>query len=206
MKWVKTIISAVIAISIIPIIITVANLPKEEEKILTPDFSSGDVVLTPDSGKVLSQVTIVKDNDLVPENIVKDVEIFGVVGTAETSGGGLTGGYNVVYGLYNKNLRGEWWISITLTFIDDTTASYEIKSGGTIPSDWEEQTNYPIDSTGLMDRPYVWNNVKSVSIRAHDVYGSPKLIINGRNAGVAYDNEALYSNILVTHSGGEGSN
>jgi hypothetical protein len=76
--------------------------PKEEEtKTVTPNFSSGNQVITPTSGKVLSQVTVVKDEDLIPENIVKDVNIFGVVGTAET-GGGTTGGYRVTFDLaYN---------------------------------------------------------------------------------------------------------
>ena len=61
-------------------------LPKEEQTktVSSPNFGSGNVVVTPDSGKVLTQVTVVKDNDLVPENIVKDVNIFGVVGTVET--------------------------------------------------------------------------------------------------------------------------
>lgn len=58
--------------------------PEETKTITSPDFSSGNVVITPDAGKVLTEVTVVKDNDLVPENIVKDVDIFGVVGTAET--------------------------------------------------------------------------------------------------------------------------
>lgn len=58
----------------------------EETKTVTPNFASGNVVITPDAGKVLTQVTVVKDNDLVPENIVKDVNIFGVVGTVETGG------------------------------------------------------------------------------------------------------------------------
>ena len=62
-------------------------LPKEEQTktVSSPNFSSGNVIVTPDSGKVLTQVTVVKDNDLVPENIVKDVNIFGVVGTARTA-------------------------------------------------------------------------------------------------------------------------
>ena len=61
-------------------------LPKEEQTktVSSPNFSSGNVVVTPDSGKVLTQVTVVKDNDLVPENIVKGINIFGVVGTVET--------------------------------------------------------------------------------------------------------------------------
>jgi len=61
-------------------------LPKEEQTktVSSPNFSSGNVIVTPDNGKVLTQVTVVKDDDLVPENIVKDVNIFGVVGTVET--------------------------------------------------------------------------------------------------------------------------
>lgn len=75
---------------------TVGTISKEEQTktVTDPNFSSGNIVVTPDTDKVLTQVTVVKDNDLVPENIVKDVNIFGVVGTAET-GGGATGGYDV---------------------------------------------------------------------------------------------------------------
>jgi hypothetical protein len=83
-------------------------LPKEEQTktVSSPNFSSGNVVVTPDAGKVLTQVTVVKDADLVPENIVKDVNIFGVVGTAETGGGGLTGGYRVTFDLANTWYNG----------------------------------------------------------------------------------------------------
>lgn len=46
--------------------------PKEEQqKTITPDFSSGNVIVTPTNGKVLSQVTINKDDNLVAENIKK---------------------------------------------------------------------------------------------------------------------------------------
>lgn len=56
--------------------------PKEEEaKTITPDFSSGNQVIKPTSGKVLSQITLTKPADLTPENIKKDVNIFGIVGT-----------------------------------------------------------------------------------------------------------------------------
>ena len=82
--------------------------PKEEQTktVNSPNFASGNVVVTPDSGKVLTQVTVVKDNDLVPENIVKDVNIFGVVGTAET-GGGSTGGYKVTITCYGNMDTGD---------------------------------------------------------------------------------------------------
>lgn len=50
-----------------------------------------DMVITPtEDGKVLSKVTITKPETLVPENIAKDVEIGGVVGTHEGGGGDYT--------------------------------------------------------------------------------------------------------------------
>jgi len=63
----------------------IATAKVEQEKTVSnPNFSAGDVVVTPDANKVMTKVTVVKDNDLVAGNIVKDVNIFGVVGTAET--------------------------------------------------------------------------------------------------------------------------
>lgn len=61
---------------------------EEETKTISPDFSGGDVVVTPTEGKLLSEVTVQKPETLVPENIAKDVDIAGVVGTLETGGGG----------------------------------------------------------------------------------------------------------------------
>jgi hypothetical protein len=55
--------------------------PKEEEtKTVTPNFSSGNVVVTPTTGKVLSQVTINKDANLIEDNIKSGVTIFGQAG------------------------------------------------------------------------------------------------------------------------------
>ncbi len=55
---------------------------EEETKTITPDFSSGNQEITPTSGKVLSQVTLTKPTDLLPENIAKDKNVCGVVGTS----------------------------------------------------------------------------------------------------------------------------
>lgn len=66
--------------------ITELPLPKEEQTktVTSPDFSSANFIdITPDAGKVLTKATVVKSSYLTPENIVKDVNIFGVVGTAE---------------------------------------------------------------------------------------------------------------------------
>jgi hypothetical protein len=55
---------------------------EEETKTVTPNFSSGNEVVTPTSGKVLSQVTINKDSNLVASNIKKDVTVHGITGTS----------------------------------------------------------------------------------------------------------------------------
>lgn len=56
----------------------------EQEKTAALSMLSGDQIVSPDSGKVLSKVTIVKPATLIATNIKKDINIGGVVGTLET--------------------------------------------------------------------------------------------------------------------------
>lgn len=57
--------------------------PKEEEtKTVTPNFASGNVVVTPTTGKVMTQVTINKDANLIADNIKKDVTVHGITGNS----------------------------------------------------------------------------------------------------------------------------
>lgn len=68
--------------------VTALPSPKEEEtKTVTPNFSSGNQVITPTTGKVMTQVTINKDGNLIADNIKSGVTIFGITGTYEGSGG-----------------------------------------------------------------------------------------------------------------------
>lgn len=60
-----------------------------EESTVALNLADGNQVVTPTTAeRVLSKVTITKPDTLVPENIVKDVDIAGVIGTFEGGGGG----------------------------------------------------------------------------------------------------------------------
>lgn len=59
-----------------------------EDKSVEANFSGGDMEIKPSNGKLLNTVTVVKPETLRPENIAKDVEVAGVVGTHEGGGGG----------------------------------------------------------------------------------------------------------------------
>ena len=60
-----------------------ASAPVEETKTVDLSTATGNQVITPTSGKTLSQVTITKPSTLTPGNIKKDIDIGGVIGTYE---------------------------------------------------------------------------------------------------------------------------
>ena len=55
----------------------------EESKSIELDLEEGNQTVLPDTGKVLTEVEILKPETLVPENIKKDINIAGVIGTLE---------------------------------------------------------------------------------------------------------------------------
>lgn len=57
-------------------------IPKEEQEktVAAPDFSEGNIEVTPDENKVLTKVTLDKDQNLAEGNIKDGVTIFGVEG------------------------------------------------------------------------------------------------------------------------------
>ena len=60
---------------------------KSQEKTVNLLMASGNQVITPDDGYTLSKVTVTKPDTLIPDNIKKDVNIGGVVGSM--SGGSV---------------------------------------------------------------------------------------------------------------------
>lgn len=57
------------------------------EKNVGLDFSAGDAVVMAENRKPFSKVTINKPETLVAENIAKDINIAGIIGTLESGGG-----------------------------------------------------------------------------------------------------------------------
>lgn len=88
------------------------TVPEFQSKTVELSMASGNQTITPDSGKVLSQVTVTKPSTLVPENIKSGVSIGGVTGTYEGSGGGGSGSgsYNIAV---TENSDGSQNLAIT---------------------------------------------------------------------------------------------
>lgn len=61
------------------------EVPDQQTKTVELSMASGNQVISPDSGKFLSEVTVNKPDTLIPANIKKDVVIGGVTGTMEAS-------------------------------------------------------------------------------------------------------------------------
>ena len=74
-------------LSKVDVTVNVPTTPTQE-KTASLSMADGDQVVTPDEGKVLTKVTVQKPSTLALENIKKDVNIGGVVGTLESGGGG----------------------------------------------------------------------------------------------------------------------
>ena len=68
------------------------EVPATEERMVELSMPSGNQVILPTSGRVMSKVTVQKPDTLLPENIKKDVVIGGVTGTLDASSSGGGGG------------------------------------------------------------------------------------------------------------------
>ena len=131
------VIVAVILLTVLPIVnsMNVECPPCEEcpsydigQLNINPDFSSGNYIVDKGSYDYIDSATIIKDVDLIPENIKKDINIFGVVGTYEEVGG-LTG-YTISGTLYGASicyfhfiLYGNGTFEVDKDFNDDFTLS-----------------------------------------------------------------------------------
>ena len=56
-------------------------------KTVEPNFASGDMTVPISDGELVTKLTVKKPEALISDNIVKDIEIAGIVGTGNASGG-----------------------------------------------------------------------------------------------------------------------
>ena len=70
-------------LSKVDVTVNVPATPTQEQTVPL-SMADGDQVVIPDEGKVLTKVTVQKPATLTPENVKKDVNIGGVVGTLES--------------------------------------------------------------------------------------------------------------------------
>ena len=106
------------------------NVPSTptEEKTVALSMASGNQVITPTSGKVLSKVTITKPSTMLATNIKKDVNIGGVVGTYE---GVILPTYNGLLRFASAPTISLSNSTLTITAVDNAT-SYAIYSNNAL--------------------------------------------------------------------------
>lgn len=162
------------------------NVPSipTEEKTVALDMASGNQVITPTSGKVLSKVTITKPSTMLATNIKKDVNIGGVVGTYE----------GVILPTYNGLLRFAFAPTIslsnstlTITAVDNAT-SYAIYSDNTLLT--------TITTTSVDLSTYFTEGI-------HTIYAIAKAtgyVDSEKSNEVSYEVEKTYS-LMVRYSG-----
>lgn len=82
------------------------TLPAYEitDKTVDLDFSGGDMAITPEDGKAFGNVNIPRPATLIPNNIVKDIEIAGITGTFEGGSGD-----NFEADIINNTLSGDYY-------------------------------------------------------------------------------------------------
>lgn len=115
---------------------TYETFKTKQELTVTPDLSSGGQTVLPDTGSVLTKVTIEKPSTLKPENIASGVTIFGVVGTLE-SGGGSGGGSGGVEVLAKQDIVVEYAEEDSGCFAINNGA-LNLKSGNTYLINFDE--------------------------------------------------------------------
>lgn len=95
-----------------------------ETKSATPSATSQTI--TPSSGKYLTSVTVNGDADLTAGNIKKGVNIFGVTGTYEGSGGGGGTSIEPTSDTWEHNQ----WVTLTVDIDEEGNLSIRQSSGG----------------------------------------------------------------------------
>lgn len=114
--------------TLVPKVNNIQKAKTEQTKTVALSMASGNQTVNPDSGKVLSKVTITKPDTLIPENIKKDITIGGVVGTLESSSS--SGGGSSETWVLNSSINTSTKFSVTINFISNNIEYNSISLSG----------------------------------------------------------------------------
>lgn len=97
------------------------------EATIDPDFTNGDMEVTPAEGTHFSKVTVEKPDNLLPENIAEGIDIAGIIGTLVAGGGGE-------FKYFRTNLNFSSWtlgqrVELNIGFAPDVLIIYRNGSG-----------------------------------------------------------------------------
>lgn len=111
--------------------ITGAFIGEDEETEVDLNMVDGDMVITPSENKLFSSVTVKKPETLKQENIAAGVEIAGIVGTHQGSGGGISD-ENLKYFKVSFDDYGITVYNVFYNKIQAETGSYDVEVPDTL--------------------------------------------------------------------------
>ena len=148
------------------------SVPRAVETVVDLDFSAGDMEVLPDTGALFSKVNIPKPANLVPENIPKDMNIAGIVGTLESGGGGGLSPFIALdvstrygRGYYSTNTSVTKTITITLPANSVIHSCHRINNSAYSSSSSSEIINRTYNSLSPIT-PTVTDNGDSITVTA----------------------------------------
>lgn len=173
----------------------------EENRILVPftygeavsktveelDFSSGDMAVPIDEGDLVTELTLIKPENLKPENIAKDVVIAGLRGTHE-GGGGAGSALNILAasGSYIADNEGVVSVEHNLGLCPDIVLVYSKKYA----------TGYFLSLIGYCDE--LADQSKLIAQEGR-IYATPDIITSISENGIL--GEDLYGHGLISLAG-----
>ena len=154
------------------------TVPASEEKTIAPDFSGGDMEVTPGEGAMFSKVTVQQPETLIPENIAEGVDIAGIIGTL------AAGGIDLPFHIWSKTITG-----VDLTSTSSSQNSVQLAAPDEIP-EWADLTEIkrvynftytdPIYILGL----FLKTGNKSLSVPSYHTYANIMTNISHTSSGV----------------------
>lgn len=100
------------------------DVPVAVEKSIDVDWSGGDMVVTPEAGKVFSSILIPKPENALPENIKEGVVLAGLVGALAAGAGGGGGAVKVASGTVTLTTASFWRVETNHGFKPDLVLVY----------------------------------------------------------------------------------